>query len=164
MLLLVGFPDRILPPFALQHTLTWLALWLQAKERLRLATEKLYQNEVDAEIALEQMKEEVTLGMDVASAQLATDSSMRLETDTVARETIPAPILEVWRIINDEKDIWEGLSLGSRERLLPLEHSDLNDIESSLAQKRIYQELADLLAAILKETHDRIEEEKVQAS
>ena len=164
MLLLVGFPDRMLPLFALQHTITWLALWLQAKERLRLATEKLYQNEVDAEIALEQMKEEVTLGMDVASAQLETDSNMRLETDTVARETIPAPILEVWRIINDEKDIWEGLSLGSRERLLPLEHSDLNDIESSLAQKRIYQELADLLAAILKETHDRIEEEKVQAS
>lgn len=48
-------------------------------------------------------------------------------------------LLQVWRILNDEKDVWEGQALENRERLLPLEHSDLNDIESSVAQKRIRQ-------------------------
>ena len=38
--------------------------WVQAKERLRIATEKLYQQEVDAEIMLEQMKEDITNQMD----------------------------------------------------------------------------------------------------
>ena len=37
---------------------------LQAKERLRIATEKLYQQEVDAEILLEQMKVDMTVQMD----------------------------------------------------------------------------------------------------
>jgi hypothetical protein len=37
---------------------------LQAKERLRLATEKLYQQEVDAEIMLEQMKVDIMTQMD----------------------------------------------------------------------------------------------------
>ena len=46
---------------------------------------------------------------------------------------------QVWRILNDEKDVWEGQASENRERLLPLEHSDLNDIESSVAQKRIRQ-------------------------
>ena len=46
---------------------------------------------------------------------------------------------KVWRLLNDEKDVWEGQALENRERLLPLEHSDLNDIESSVAQKRIRQ-------------------------
>lgn len=45
----------------------------------------------------------------------------------------------MWRSLNDEKDVWEGQALENRERLLPLEHSDLNDIESSVAQKRIRQ-------------------------
>ena len=38
--------------------------------------------------------------------------------------------------------------MSSRERLMPLEHSDLNDIESSVAQKQIRKELAELLAGI----------------
>ena len=37
---------------------------MQAKERLRIATEKLYQQEVDAEILLEQMKVDMTVQMD----------------------------------------------------------------------------------------------------
>jgi len=37
---------------------------LQATERLRIATEKLYQQEVDAEIMLEQMKIDITAQMD----------------------------------------------------------------------------------------------------
>jgi len=36
----------------------------EAKERLRIATEKLYQQEVDAEILLEQMKVDMTVQMD----------------------------------------------------------------------------------------------------
>ncbi len=66
-------------------------------------------------------------------------SELRLKEDLAARATIPAPVLEVWRLLADEKDVWEGLALENRERLLPLEHSDLNDIESSVAQKRIRQ-------------------------
>ena len=66
-------------------------------------------------------------------------SQLRLKEDLAARATIPAPVLEVWRLLADEKDVWEGLALENRERLLPLEHSDLNDIESSVAQKRIRQ-------------------------
>jgi len=37
---------------------------LQAQERLRIATEKLYQQEVDAEIMLEQMKIDISTQMD----------------------------------------------------------------------------------------------------
>ena len=58
----------------------------------------------------------------------------------------------------------EGISLLARERLLPLEHSDLNDIESSVAQKKIRQEIQDLLEAINTEVTARIEEEKAQAA
>jgi hypothetical protein len=70
---------------------------------------------------------------------LFAQSQERLKADLAERATIPAPVLEVWRLLNDEKDQHEGLSLMNRERLLPLEHSDLNDIESSEAQKRIRQ-------------------------
>lgn len=45
---------------------------------------------------------------------------------------------------------------------MPLEHSDLNDIERSVAQQRIRQEISELLAAIQEETRARIEEEKSQ--
>ena len=58
----------------------------------------------------------------------------------------------------------EGISLLARERLLPLEHSDLNGIESSVAQKKIRQEIQDLLEAINTEVTARIEEEKAQAA
>jgi hypothetical protein len=157
---------------------------VQAKERLRIATEKLYQQEVDAEIMLEQMKEDISNQMDRFSPltpavvvtcescaiffisicgsmlemilisisllvwrflhcscqeTLERQSQLRLEHDLHERATIPGPVLEVWRILNDEKDVWEGLAFENRERLLPLEHSDLNDIESSVAQKRIRQ-------------------------
>ena len=75
-------------------------------------------------------------------------SELRLKEDLAARATIPAPVLEVWRLLADEKDVWEGLALENRERLLPLEHSDLNDIESSVAQKRIRQVVHDCTCAL----------------
>jgi len=79
---------------------------------------------------------------------LVYQSELRLKEDLAARATIPAPVLEVWRLLADEKDVWEGLALENRERLLPLEHSDLNDIESSVAQKRIRQVVHDCTCAL----------------
>merc|ERR1712216_107833 len=136
----------------------------EAKERLRIATEKLHQTEVDAEILLEQMRVDIQFQMDRRQEELLHQSRARLEEDPAGRATIPAPILEVWRLLADEKDVHEGISLLARERLLPLEHSDLNDIESSVAQKKIRQEIQDLLQAINTEVTARIEEEKAQAA
>jgi len=136
----------------------------EARERLRVATEKLYQQEVDAEIQLAQMREEVTKQMDLCQEQLIYQSQVRVADDLAFRETIPEPILHMWRILQDEKDIMEGQQGEARERCLPLEHSHLNDIESSVAQKRIRQEITELIQAIQEETRERIETEKAQAA
>jgi len=136
----------------------------EAKERLRIATEKLYQTEVDAEIQLVQMREEITAMMDLAQERLLEQSQNRLDEDLSFRHSIPAPVLESWRILQDEKNIMEGGQSETRERLMPLEHSDLNDIESSVAQQNIRQEISELLSAIARETRDRIEEEKALAA
>mmetsp|Transcript_39096 Transcript_39096/g.92218 ORF Transcript_39096/g.92218 Transcript_39096/m.92218 type:complete len:294 (-) Transcript_39096:1001-1882(-) len=136
----------------------------EARERLRVATEKLYQQEVDAEIQLAQMRDEITKQMDSCQEQLLFQSQARVETDLEVRATIPEPILTVWRALGDEKDVMEGCQGEARERLMPLEHSDLNDIERSVAQQRIRQEISELLAAIQEETRARIEEEKSQAA
>mmetsp|Transcript_39137 Transcript_39137/g.123390 ORF Transcript_39137/g.123390 Transcript_39137/m.123390 type:complete len:142 (+) Transcript_39137:484-909(+) len=51
-----------------------------------------------------------------------------------------------------------------RYRLLPLEHSDLNDVESTVAQQKIREEMADLIRQLEEETNERIKEEKAQAA
>uniref|UniRef100_A0A6T8PNQ3 Uncharacterized protein n=1 Tax=Hemiselmis andersenii TaxID=464988 RepID=A0A6T8PNQ3_HEMAN len=136
----------------------------EAKERLRIATEKLYQQEVDAEVALREMRSEITLEMDNVQESILHQSAARQTADEQARAAVPAPILEVWRILSDERDVMQEAQRENRERCLPLEHSDLNDIESSVAQQTIRQELGELMAAIQQETLDRIAEEKAQAA
>eukprot|EP00293_Proteomonas_sulcata_P000682 CAMPEP_0184322866 /NCGR_PEP_ID=MMETSP1049-20130417/127021_1 /TAXON_ID=77928 /ORGANISM="Proteomonas sulcata, Strain CCMP704" /LENGTH=273 /DNA_ID=CAMNT_0026644151 /DNA_START=51 /DNA_END=869 /DNA_ORIENTATION=- len=135
-----------------------------AKERLRVATEKLYQTEVDAEIQLAQMREYIMGQMDLRQEELLYQSQVRVQEDLELRQTFPAPVLEVWRVLADEKDVMEGVAMLARERCLPLEHSDLNDIENSVAQKTIREEISELVTNIEKETRERIEEEKAQAA
>eukprot|EP00283_Hemiselmis_rufescens_P003058 CAMPEP_0173425832 /NCGR_PEP_ID=MMETSP1357-20121228/5446_1 /TAXON_ID=77926 /ORGANISM="Hemiselmis rufescens, Strain PCC563" /LENGTH=294 /DNA_ID=CAMNT_0014389357 /DNA_START=37 /DNA_END=921 /DNA_ORIENTATION=- len=136
----------------------------EAKERLRIATEKLYQQEVDAEVALREMRSEITLEMDNVQESILHQSVARQKADEEARAAVPAPIVEVWRILSDERDIMQEAQRENRERCLPLEHSDLNDIESSVAQQKIRQEMRELVQAIEQETIDRIAEEKAQAA
>ncbi|EKX39978.1 hypothetical protein GUITHDRAFT_143134 [Guillardia theta CCMP2712] len=112
--------------------------------------------------------------------ELQTVSVHRQQQDIDFRVKIPPAVLSVYRMLQDEKDVCEGLQAECRERCLPLEHSDLNDIEHSVAQQvedvaAAYlpmpdKEIHDLVSAItqeeLKDTqvHDRIAEEKAQAA
>jgi hypothetical protein len=107
---------------------------------------------VDAEVALVEMKEKITLEMDKVQEAILHQSVARQDADEASRAAVPAPILEVWRILSDERDILQEAQRENRERCLPLEHSDLNDIESSVAQQTIRQELKELLHAIHVET------------
>ena len=136
----------------------------EAKERLRLNTEKLHQVQVDADIERDQLMVDFHSRMDRVSESLQHLSEHRLKEDLAARQTIPAPILEVWRLVNDAKDIWPPMFEEHCHRLLPLEHSDLNDIDNSVAQQKIRHDLEELLAAIHSEVQDRIAEEKAQAA
>eukprot|EP00281_Chroomonas_sp_CCMP1168_P023055 CAMPEP_0206231768 /NCGR_PEP_ID=MMETSP0047_2-20121206/11027_1 /ASSEMBLY_ACC=CAM_ASM_000192 /TAXON_ID=195065 /ORGANISM="Chroomonas mesostigmatica_cf, Strain CCMP1168" /LENGTH=288 /DNA_ID=CAMNT_0053655397 /DNA_START=27 /DNA_END=893 /DNA_ORIENTATION=- len=136
----------------------------EAKERLRIATEKLYQQEVDAEVQLRQMKDHITLQMDDVQESILHQSVARGEADDALRASIPAPILEVWRVLSDERDVMQAAGAETRERCLPLEHSDLNDIEKSVAQQKIRREMKELLESIHEETTERIAEEKAQAA
>mmetsp|Transcript_8665 Transcript_8665/g.16838 ORF Transcript_8665/g.16838 Transcript_8665/m.16838 type:complete len:294 (-) Transcript_8665:591-1472(-) len=136
----------------------------EAKERLRIATEKLYQQEVDAEVALREMRNEITLEMDNVQEAILHQSVARQRADEESRAAVPAPVMEVWRVLSDERDIMQEAQRENRERCLPLEHSDLNDIESSVAQQTIRQEMRELVEAIQQETMERIAEEKAQAA
>ena len=99
-----------------------------------------------------EMKEKITLEMDKVQEAILHQSVARQDADEASRAAVPAPILEVWRILSDERDILQEAQRENRERCLPLEHSDLNDIESSVAQQTIRQELKELLHAIHVET------------
>jgi len=99
-----------------------------------------------------EMKEKITLEMDKVQEAILHQSVARQDADEASRAAVPAPILEVWRILSDERDILQEAQRENRERCLPLEHSDLNDIESSVAQQTIRQELKELLRAIHVET------------
>ncbi len=92
---------------------------------------------MDFEIERRKLREYVSSSMDGLSAELLEVSSRRLQGDTVAREEIPPAALGVWRALQDERDVRGAAQAGLRERLLPLEHSEINDVESSVAQQTI---------------------------
>ena len=135
-----------------------------AKERMRVNTEKLHQLEVDAEIERKKLMVHFHEQMDSVTDMLEALSKLRVREDEAFRATIPQPILERWRELADETDIVMGQSRANAERLLPLEHPELNDIEQSVAQKTIRRDLGQLLADIQQEVEDRINEEKAQAA
>jgi len=136
----------------------------EAKERLRIASEKLFQAEVDAEIQLKELQNQINHECDRCQEGLLIVSQDRFKEDINFRETIPDQLLSTWRILNDEKDVMQGIQEESRYRLLPLEHSDLNDVESTVAQQKIREEMADLIRQLEEETNERIKEEKAQAA
>eukprot|EP00960_Hanusia_phi_P041985 755248-Hanusia_phi.AAC.8 len=86
----------------------------EAKERLRIASEKLFQAEVDAEIQLKDLQNEINHECDRCQEALLLISEDRFKEDINFREQIPEQFLITWRILNDEKDAVQGIQEESR--------------------------------------------------
>lgn len=75
--------------------------------------------QVDAEVALKEMRDRITLEMDNVQEAILHQSVARQDADEVARAAVPAPILEVWRILSDERDIMQDSQRENRSVSLP---------------------------------------------
>ena len=114
---------------------------LRPPHHARPSAEKLYQDEVDFEIARQKLREEVRARMDGLTEDALDLSARRLDGDVALREAIPPAVLSGHRALLDERDVRGAAHADVRERLLPLEHSQINDVESSVAQKTIRRPL-----------------------
>ncbi len=97
---------------------------------------------MDFEIARQKLREEVRARMDGLTEDALDLSARRLDGDVALRDAIPPAVLGAHRALLDERDVRGAAHAGVRERLLPLEHSAINDVESSVAQKTIRNQLS----------------------